>query len=763
MRAANRGRGRRSPAFEVTTDKPAAAASLKQLLRQARASGSLNLTSKGLEEIPAQVFNLLDGVDASDGEKFWEACELQRLDLSFNLIPELPAEVSNLSLLVSLKLRKNKLKAVAPEVFSLESLSLLDLTGNAIRELPEDDLGEAIALKGLLLSGNRLSSLPSSVGNLKSLETLELSDNTIRSLPESIGRLKRLATLTLSNNGLMRLPESLGELSSVKLLDLSRNAIERVPGGLSGLGALTSLDMRENKLTEVPPLPAGGRLAQVFLGFNLLTTLDGAALLIVSGGLTELHVQSNRILRLPEEIGSLARLKTFDVSNNDLAELPAALGYLPELHRLAVDGNPLRTIRRSLLSGGASSLKKYLRTRGPCPPYPGLEVAEEDDDLGEGQLSDDAVQATVRSALETGTLDLEGKALTSLSQGLFQDVRTLSAVTRVKLSANKLLTLPGDISKFENLTTIEADNNELSSLPSALARMPICRLSLRRNSLSSPASVDNFLAPSSIAPPGSLPLSISIRELNLSSNGLGEVPASIFACRGLQTLMLGFNSLSDLSDLPWAALASLENLDLSSNRLRHLGDVVLMTWLRRLNLENNEISPIPLELGLCTGLESLLLAGNPQRQISAALLQRGTAATLSYLSKRLPPGHRTRAPKTPLPAPTPFAGGSLDGGHASGGSAGGGVGVGAGSAIGTRGGASGGGAAGGVGGTGDHREALKKLAALKAEVAALSEEVQAPGMSQAKAYAVKKKLQMKRAAVIREERALKQAQQNGGN
>lgn len=61
--------------------------------------------------------------------------------------------MSNLSLLVSLKLRKNQLTTVVPEVFSLESLSLLDLTGNAIRELPEDNLGAAIALKGLLLSG----------------------------------------------------------------------------------------------------------------------------------------------------------------------------------------------------------------------------------------------------------------------------------------------------------------------------------------------------------------------------------------------------------------------------------------------------------------------------------------------------------------------------------------------------------------------------------------------------------------------------------
>lgn len=59
--------------------------------------------------------------------------------------------------------------------------------------------------------------------------------------------------------------------------------------------------------------------------------------------------------------------------------------------------------------------------------------------------------------------------------------------------------------------------------------------------------------------------------------------------------------LSDLTESSWVALSNLENLDLSNNRLREIGDVVLMTWLRRLNLENNEINPIPLELGLCTG------------------------------------------------------------------------------------------------------------------------------------------------------------------
>ena len=36
---------------------------------------------------------------------------------------------------------------------------------------------------------------------------------------------------------------------------------------------------------------------------------------------------------------------------------------------MVLDGNPLRTIRRSLLTQSTSELKKYLRTRGPEPPY----------------------------------------------------------------------------------------------------------------------------------------------------------------------------------------------------------------------------------------------------------------------------------------------------------------------------------------------------------------------------------------------------------
>lgn len=60
----------------------------------------------------------------------------------------------------------------------------------------------------------------------------------------------------------------------------------------------------------------------------------------------------------------------------------------------------------------------------------------------------------------------------------------------------------------------------------------------------------------------------------------------------------------------------------------------------------------------------------------------------------------------------------------------------------------------------DETEALAKIAALRAEVGVLMEELEAPGISQAKTYAMKKKLQMKRAEALREERALKARQKS---
>lgn len=59
-------------------------------------------------------------------------------------------------------------------------------------------------------------------------------------------------------------------------------------------------------------------------------------------------------------------LTVLDVGNNELARLPPELGNLQDtLRTLVVDGNPLRSIRRNVLTGGTAALLEYLLTRIP--------------------------------------------------------------------------------------------------------------------------------------------------------------------------------------------------------------------------------------------------------------------------------------------------------------------------------------------------------------------------------------------------------------
>jgi Leucine-rich repeat (LRR) protein len=75
----------------------------------------------------------------------------------------------------------------------------------------------------------------------------------------------------------------------------------------------------------------------------------------------ELHVQNNSIRVLPDELAALQQFKMLDVSCNNISELPPALGYVGSLNRAVLDGNPLRTIRQTIVTGPTSELKQYLR------------------------------------------------------------------------------------------------------------------------------------------------------------------------------------------------------------------------------------------------------------------------------------------------------------------------------------------------------------------------------------------------------------------
>ncbi|POM68518.1 hypothetical protein PHPALM_15316 [Phytophthora palmivora] len=350
---------------------------MARTLKLARQSGSLNLSSRDLHAFPEEVFRLYETLD--EDEHSWECAVLQKLDLSYNEIAEIPSQVETLKYLLSFKIRHNHLRQLPMALWNLETLTSLDLSNNELEGCLSEQLGKLDKLRELGLEGNKLTQLPESIGALVHLEVLRVDNNQLKGLPSTIGRLKNLKTLSAHSNQIGELPASFGSLTGLLTLDLKKNGLVAIGEAFLEFTSIKYIDLRQNQLQVFPKLPENNAcLDQLFLGFNLLREVPEDIVLSVKESLTVLDLRDNKLQHLSDRIPQLYRLKTLDVTNNDLHDLPPGFGYLKYLNHLLVEGNPLRSIRRSIISAGTEPLKKYLRTRGGPPE--GVDAMEEEVD-----------------------------------------------------------------------------------------------------------------------------------------------------------------------------------------------------------------------------------------------------------------------------------------------------------------------------------------------------------------------------------------------
>jgi internalin A len=194
-------------------------------------------------------------------EKIREAKQkqLKELDLSndWNIdnkrkLTEIPAEVFELEWLEVLNLSGNQLTTLPEAIARLQQLTSLDLSRNQLTTLPEA-IARLPQLTTLYLSRNQLTTLPEAIARLPQLTTLYLSDNKLTILPEAIARLPQLTTLYLSDNKLRTLPEAIARLPQLTTLYLSGNQLTTLPEAIARLPQLTTLDLRDNPIKKPPP------------------------------------------------------------------------------------------------------------------------------------------------------------------------------------------------------------------------------------------------------------------------------------------------------------------------------------------------------------------------------------------------------------------------------------------------------------------------------------------------------------------------------
>ncbi|XP_078115703.1 leucine-rich repeat-containing protein 40 isoform X2 [Sander vitreus] len=532
------------------------------LLKAARKSGQLNLSDRGLTEVPQEVYRLnVDppedaklNVSFGASDRWWEQTDLTKLLLSSNQLTHLSDDIRLLPALITLDLHDNKLSSLPSALGELQELQQLRLSNNQLRSLPVE-LCSLKKLSSLTLQQNLQESLPEELGQLQNLTQLDLSNNHLKILPSSLGCLTCLQKLNLSNNQLSSLPDSLARLCNVKLLDCSKNQLTDVPASLSEMSALEQLYLRHNKLRLLPKLLAPA-LKELYVGNNHIEQLQAEQLACLTA-ISLLELRDNKIKILPEQITLLSTLTRLDVTNNDITTLPASVSLLPNLKVLLLEGNPLRGIRRDLLTKGTNELLTYLRGR-----------IKEDPERTDGG-------PTAMTLPSQARVNVHSIKTLKLLEYRLQEF--LSSLSDINLAFNRL-SCCSDLCKFLQLVHIDLRNNQLSDLPSDMKNLT------------------------------------KLSSVILSYNRFKSFPEVLYHVVSLETVLLGNNQVDKVDPQRLMKLVRLSTLDLS----------------------NNDLLSIAPELGLCTSLRSLSLEGNPFRAPRAAIVARGTDAVLEYLRSRIP-------------------------------------------------------------------------------------------------------------------------------
>lgn len=164
-----------------------------------------------------------------------------------------------------------------------------------------------------------LSEFPREIFALaESLEVLNLTGNALSELPSDLARLSRLRILFCSENQFTHLPEVLGECPQLDMVGFKSNRIAQVSGGALP-PRLRWLILTDNEISELPDeLGQRPRLQKLMLAGNRLSALPDS--MAACQQLELLRIASNRFAQLPDWLFTLPRLSWLAFAGNPMAQ-----------------------------------------------------------------------------------------------------------------------------------------------------------------------------------------------------------------------------------------------------------------------------------------------------------------------------------------------------------------------------------------------------------------------------------------------------------
>ncbi|KAL5356226.1 hypothetical protein BJX96DRAFT_162302 [Aspergillus floccosus] len=412
-------------------------------LRRLQRLHTLNLSNNNLKmDDIAVVTEMLQGALTPDIQRL---TNLESLDLHENSLVALPHEIGELTALRILNVGCNQLTSLPFDALSklpikdlsspknklagaliprsvskLETLQNLDVAGNALTALSENDTLELPNLQWISISINRIQNLPN-VASWQSLLTLSAEDNRLSAFPDGFVELKNIRNVDFTGNDISKLDEKIGLMESLvtlriannplrerKFLNISTEEIKRdlrnrcepetldtdddegsvatqftlAPESPSQTAAWqikrgvldrSHTDMQELDLHEVERLDPE-EVRCLYLQHNQLRTIPVQALNFLSPSLIDLDLSHNPL----EDFDAVQGLQALDVGNNNIGSLPPKIGLLraegssknwgngSALKRFEVSGNTFRVPRWQIVAKGTEAILEWLKDRIPA-------------------------------------------------------------------------------------------------------------------------------------------------------------------------------------------------------------------------------------------------------------------------------------------------------------------------------------------------------------------------------------------------------------
>ncbi|GBG62270.1 hypothetical protein CBR_g29878 [Chara braunii] len=363
--------------------------------------------------------------------------------------------------LASLDLGGNKLASLEDDIFSnLSSLTELDLSKNILTELPMS-VRFLSKLVRLNLRQNRLTSIPSGLGSCASLAELYLGYNALETVPPEIAELQKLGSLELRANQLQDLPVELCNLQ-LSLLDLSDNSVGSLPSELGFMTTLRKLVLDGNPLRGVRSSLILGPTTQLLRhlrGRLPNSEAAGSQVLVSSGnvfgeevqdsiaksvtkasstGVIELQGQS--LTKVPPQAWEENNVVSLDLSKNAISALPPELERCTSLKILSLADNKLSEWPTSLWSS-LISLQQLFMARNPINEFP---------------------QDAFSSLGKLKELDLTGVAAPLPAS---PSLSLMPSLERLHLRQTKLREIPSEICQLRQLRFLDLSENSIIAVP----------------------------------------------------------------------------------------------------------------------------------------------------------------------------------------------------------------------------------------------------------------------------------------------------------